>query len=86
MSKDDRLKLDGEGFSREPLSEQELAENRAMRHHYVRHFLDADKFIEETGLGWIVAFSRAAPSLVKIISGAAVVGGLLAWLSQRGVF
>lgn len=86
MGDDDKLKLDGDGFSREPLTEEELARHRHMRHHYERNFLAADKFIEQMGIGWIVSFSKAAPTLVKIIAGAAVIGGGLAWLAERGVF
>lgn len=86
MGEDDRLKLDGDGFSREPFSEDELAKHRHMHRHYQENFLEADKFIEKTGLRWIVNFSKAAPALVKIITGMAVLGGALAWAAQRGLF
>lgn len=86
MGDDDKLKLDGDGFSRDPLTEDELARHRHMRHHYERNFLEAEDFIDRLQLRWIVNFSKAAPALVKIITGAAVVGGALAYMSQRGFF
>lgn len=86
MSEDERLNLDGVGFDREPLTPEEVAKHRHMRHHYERNFLESDKFIEKLGIAWIVALSKAAPVLVKVIGGMAVLGAAMAWASEKGLF
>lgn len=86
MSNDKKFDLDGEGFSKEPLSPEELAKHRHLHHHYTRHFIEADKFVEKLGLGWIVKFSQAAPTLVKFLAGAMALSAALAYMAERGWF
>lgn len=86
MGDDSKLKLDGEGYSREPFSEDELAKHRHMHRHYQEHFLEVDKFLERTGLQGVVNLMKGGRALVAVLAAAAVIGTALAYMSERGFF
>jgi hypothetical protein len=79
MSDDDkRVKLDGEGFSKEEFTPEELSQQRQMKYHYQNHFLGIDAFLTESGLKWIADFGKIFRNwkLLLIMAGIAVfVGG-----------
>lgn len=78
-------KIDGEGFSQDEFTPAERAKVREWMHHLGNEFLSPQRFLEETGLSGIVKLLQAAPVLVKILAGAAVIGGALRWASSQGL-
>ena len=51
--KKEPLKFYGSGFSKEPLTDEELAAQRERNRHYDHHFLSVDEFLEMAGLSWL---------------------------------
>lgn len=71
---ENRLKFTGEGFSKEPLSEEEMQKLRERAHHYDRNFLSAEDFLRETNLAWLSSIAKGFPAFLKF----ALVTGSLA--------
>ena len=73
----DKDPFTGDGFSREPLSEAELASHREMKHK----LSDAWPFVEAGD-----DLTKGAKRLLKLIAGAAVIGAAFAWAVKQGYF
>ena len=79
-----KVKFDGKGFSKEPLSPQELQEHRHRSMHYDDNFLDADALLAKTGLGWVANVARGTPAFLKAFAAIATIGGGIAALKLMG--
>lgn len=65
MADDDRLDFTGDGFSKEPMTPEELAKQRERNRHYDQNFLPADKFLRASGLEWVSKISKGFPAFAK---------------------
>lgn len=73
----DRLKFDGEGFSEEPFSPEELAKQRHRNHFFDRHFLSPDDFLESTSLTWLSRVAKSAKPAIAFFIAVSSVGGAI---------
>lgn len=77
-------KVDGDGFDKDEFSPEERAKVRAWLHYLGDEFLSAEEFLKQTGLTGIVKVAQAMPVIVKLLTGAAVIGAAMAWVSAQG--
>tara|TARA_R110000851_G_scaffold156213_1_gene298695 strand:- start:293 stop:523 length:231 start_codon:yes stop_codon:yes gene_type:complete len=73
----DKDPFSGSGFSREPLSDDELASHREMKHK----LSDAWPFVEAGD-----DLTKGAKRLLTLIAGAAAIGAAIAWAVKQGYF
>lgn len=77
--------FDGKGFSKEEFSDEERAEMRERGKHYDNNFLSADEFVEQSGLGWIVAIAKGFPAFRNALIFVTILGGAIAAATQLGL-
>ena len=80
----DRQNFTGEGFSKEPFSDEERAQHRERAHHYDRHFLSVDVFLERTGLKWVSQMGKAAPAFIKAFTAISAFGAAVVVMKSMG--
>lgn len=82
----DPLKFTGKGFSENPLTPEELAEQRERNRHYDEHFLDADEFLKKTGLAWLANAAKGFRTWLAAFLVAGSVAAAWAAITKAGWF
>lgn len=73
----DKDPFSGESFSREPLSKEELAAHREMKHK----LSDAWPFVEAGD-----DLTKGAKRLITLAAGGVAIGAIIAWAFKQGYF
>lgn len=79
-----KLDINGKGFDKSPLSEEELAQHRHRAHHYDENFLNADDFLAATGLTWAASIAKGAPAFIKFALVAGSLAGAMVAMTKAG--